>query len=87
MVVKTMDSDSPDEPSTVTAEIVRAVAARKGVEATELQPRLYDVIDADALENIVDHADASVRVSFTYAEHEIEVTGDGTIVVDDEQLT
>jgi hypothetical protein len=87
MIVNTMDSDSPHDHAAVTAEIVRAVAARKGVEATDLQPRLYDVIDGDALETIVSHADASVSVSFTYAEHEVEVTGDGTIVIDDEQRT
>ena len=63
--------------SEVAVAIVDAVADRKGVDPTELPP-LYDVIDTDGLEGVVDDERAgSLQVQFTYAGYRITIESAG----------
>jgi hypothetical protein len=66
--------------------IVEAVAERKGVPSLRLQPRLYDAVDTDALETILDGASSGsntpVEVRFEYAGYSVTVRSDGTLAVD-----
>lgn len=70
-------------PSPAPSErIVDAVAAAEDVSPTELEPRLGEVIDADALNKLVDGhpaANGDVRVSFTYGDHVVTVRRDASI--------
>jgi len=65
----------------VTAE----VAAREGVDPVELERPLYDAVDVDALEALVESAgrgpQSEVEITFTYYGYDVVVdeTGDVTL--------
>lgn len=62
-------------------EVVKRVAAREGVDHTELVP-LFDVIDPDALDRIVQSGrptESSVHLTFTYHGYEVMINGDGVV--------
>jgi len=63
--------------------IIQAVASVAGVDALSLQPRLYDVIDPDALERLVSdgNADSLVEVRFEFGAYLVTVTNDSTLLV------
>ncbi len=69
-------------PQSVGLAIIQAVASVTDTDPLSLQPRLYDVIDPDALERLVS-ADNSglVRISFEFGEHMVTVTNNRNIVV------
>ena len=73
--------DADESPS---HEVVRAIAAVKGIEPTGVDP-LYDFIDPDALDAMFDGtigtSERDIRVSFRIDDLEIEVSGDGRITV------
>lgn len=66
--------DSDESPC---VGVVSAVAAVTGREPTSLTP-LYDAVDPDALDQIVD-ADGFVRVAFTYAGIAVAVDSRGRV--------
>lgn len=53
----------------VCTAIVEQVAAEKNVPAVDLEPRLYEVVDPDALANLFrnQNGDRAARVVFTFA--------------------
>lgn len=66
--------------------IVSEVAAREGVDPTELKPPLHDVIDPEALEALFEPTPTSQRshagsVSFVYRGYDVTVTASGEISV------
>ena len=64
----------------VTHEIIERVAEASDVDPCELPP-LYNVVDTDALETLID-ADPEteeVRVSFDYGGYRVSVTGSGAV--------
>jgi hypothetical protein len=67
--------------ASITEAVVSAVATAEGVEPESVTPRLYDVIDPDALEALFDrqHHD-SVTISFTYGEWTVNIA-DGVVSV------
>lgn len=72
------------ESDNISIEIVERVADREGVDPTDLEP-LYDVVDPEALETLVDGAcDGTIEVEFSYYGYEIVVDGNGTVSIDDE---
>lgn len=81
-------SRSPSGPAIepLAVAVVEAVAERAGVDATDLDRPLYDVIDPDALEALFPR-DASGRpecrghVSFPYGDLLVEVTSDREVRV------
>jgi len=76
---------NPGEQS-ISVSVIRAVAAVSEVDPLSLEPRLYDVIDPDALEALVssDTADGDVRISFPFGRYLVTVTGTGGITVREE---
>lgn len=62
-----------------TERIVETVATTKSVDPLDLPP-LYDSIDPEALEKLVDRMDEG-EVVFTYAGTEVTVTEDGSVDV------
>lgn len=60
-------------------EVVERVATREGVDHTDLDP-LFDVIDPDALDRIVQSGRGTaspVHLTFTYHGYEISINGEG----------
>lgn len=64
------------EELAVSLSIVRTIADREGVDPTELPP-LYEVIDPDALDGLVDRNTGDrIVVRFTYSGHVVTVETD-----------
>ncbi len=76
-------NDYNGNPTTLEA-IVRTVAAEEGIEPTELEPPLYEAIDPDALQSLLDSSDAVRTVQFSYGGRTVEVRGDGQVTVLDD---
>jgi hypothetical protein len=67
-----------------TLAITEAVAAQDGVDPMELEPQLFDVVDIDALEALLSTgatAQSEVTVAFEWADYDVVVGSDGTLVV------
>ncbi len=71
------------EAQSVSLAIIQAVATVADVDALSLQPRLYDVIDPDALERLLcdGKSDSLVEVSFEFGQYLVTVTNDNELVV------
>lgn len=67
------------ENGSVSETVVVAVAEARGVDPTELEPRLYDFVDPDALDSLFRSDDGSV--AFTMAGCHVTVYGSGRVVV------
>lgn len=74
------------QSQSIGVSIVRAVATVADVDSLSLQPRLYDVIDPDALETLVSSSstESDVRITFQFGVYEVTVTQTGTIWVRDD---
>lgn len=62
-------------------EIVEAIADAEDVRFEDLDFVLYDYIDMEAIEHLVDHG-GTWRLSFEVGGHEVTVTDDGSVSVD-----
>lgn len=64
-----------------TETVIEAVAEREGMDPVDLTPPLYDMIDPDAvnelLASIPDEHRADVELTFTYSGYQITVQGNG----------
>lgn len=63
--------------TTVSEQVIEAVAGATGTDALELPP-LYDAIDPDALNTLVEGS-GGVTISFVYAGQEVCIESDGAI--------
>ena len=70
-------TEARNNPSDAVLEVVAAV---EGCDPTELDVPLYECIDPDALDAVVD-SPLSRRIRFTYHGYELAVDGDGTVTV------
>lgn len=72
--------------SEATVAAVAAVSGRSPLpmaadtESDVLRP-LYEYLDPDALDNLLDRDIPSLRVTFTYADHEVTIDGNGVVIV------
>lgn len=66
--------------------IVETVAEAEGVEPTELDTCLYDIIDPDALNDLFQYGEdgptTEGTVSFTYHGYEVTVHSDSSVEID-----
>ncbi|WP_458188212.1 HalOD1 output domain-containing protein [Haladaptatus sp. NG-WS-4] len=60
--------------------VVVAVADEAGTRTIDLPP-LYESIEPDALDELVERGDSNLVVSFPFAGHEVVVRGDGTVEI------
>ena len=67
--------DEGEDPSLA---VVQAVTAFKGVESNEID-RLYDSIDADELDALLQSAGTGVQVSFRFESCEVVLNSEGQI--------
>lgn len=69
------------EETDIVPTIIRAVADVRGEDELSFEPRLYEVIDPDAVEKCVESAKTSMELNFEFASCLVSVTGDGEIHV------
>ncbi|WP_440769167.1 HalOD1 output domain-containing protein [Natronorubrum sp. DTA28] len=62
-------------------EIAETVAARKGVDITELESPLHEAIDTEALESLFATPGVDASVAFEYCGYTVRVDGDGDVRV------
>lgn len=71
----------------VGTEIVEGVAAREGIDPLDLDEKLYDVIDADALDALTrgasDRRPQEMLIEFTYYGYSVTVDGAGEVTIDE----
>lgn len=70
------------EDTSVCVAIVEAVSTVTDTEPTRLDP-LYDVVDTDALERLVETSGTDTEITFSFEGCRITVFGDGGVVVTD----
>ena len=71
----------PDEPGSLVGATVYLVSVATGDEPETMTP-LYDVVDADALENLFRSPDGeSAEIEFQYCGCEVTAVSDGEVVV------
>jgi hypothetical protein len=80
-MVEAPDVYEPTAEETVSDTVVRALADSKGVDPAQLDVRLYDVVDPDALDRLCESGGGGCRVAFTYADRRVVVDGAGTVHV------
>ena len=73
--------NTSDDRSPVSTRIVTKVAAAKGVDQAELTP-LYDRVESDALDSVIESMDDSGTVAFEYEGYEVSLRGDGRVELD-----
>ena len=61
--------------------IVTQIAALEGVEPTALTPPLHDAVDPEALDRLVESGRDGLEITFTYRDHRVRVSGDGSVDV------
>ena len=77
------------EETSVSSAVVQAIATARDTTASEMEP-LYDAIDLEALDRIVEHANAedrngSLSTRFLVDELEVNVYDDGEVIVCDSE--
>jgi hypothetical protein len=77
-------SYDPEAGESLVVTIADAVARAEGVSVENLRPRVFDVVDPDALERLFDPAsetDLEAEVSFQMAGHTVVVRNTGDVLV------
>jgi hypothetical protein len=63
--------------------LIKAIAEHEGVDPTDLEVRLHDAIDTDALDLLDSHSGSEWQIRFTVGGHVVTVDHERTISVDD----
>ena len=81
-----------DEDTSLSFEVIRAVAEREGVDPIDIEPPeyepLYDVLNPEALDALFAPRESGEprgagRIEFTYCGYDIVVDSDGTVELQD----
>ncbi|MBX0284787.1 HalOD1 output domain-containing protein [Haloarcula salinisoli] len=80
-----MRTRSMGEPQSASQAVVEAVAARAGVDPLELETPLYDAIDPDELDALLEGTNrggrSPVEVTLRYNGYMVTVDGDLTVTI------
>ncbi|QZY00624.1 HalOD1 output domain-containing protein [Halobaculum rubrum] len=63
------------------SRIIDRVAAAEGTEPADLHARLYDVVDPEALDRVVERSSPGLTVAFRFNGYRVRVGGDGAVTV------
>ena len=82
-----MPQDNSTGSHPLCSEIIERIAKLKGVDPLDLQPRLSDVIDPDALEQVFDsRSNGTARrggyLEFRYSGYRVSIRGDGELSIE-----
>ena len=81
-----------DEETSLSYEVIRAVAEREGVDPIDIEPPeyepLYDVLNPEALDALFAPRESGTprgagRIEFTYCGYDVVVDSDGTVELRD----
>lgn len=68
---------SPSDAQSISEQVIDSVAEKKGVDPLMLDP-IYDVVDPDALDSLVNHPGTEdCEITFRYESHFVTVGSDG----------
>jgi hypothetical protein len=70
--------------SDAVTEVVEAIAEAEGIEPQELEYSLYQYVDPEAIEGLVEMDDTEWELTFSVPDHEVTVSSNGGIRVDGE---
>lgn len=70
-----------DSGETASQRVVEALARADGVDPLAMTTPLYDAVDPDALNTLLD-TDEPVEVTFEYCDHTVVVDSSGRVTVD-----
>lgn len=70
-----------DEGTEVGIAIAESVAAVAGVDPVDLEPRVNDVVDPDALDRALRSAHSGASFAFPFGDYLVTVWSDGEVVV------
>lgn len=73
--------EAVDSAETASQQVVEALARADNIDPLAMTTPLYDVIDPDALNAVLD-TDSPVEVTFEYDGHTVTVESDGRVTVD-----
>lgn len=79
-----MSIQAAEERESPSLAVIEAVADREGVDPTDLDRSLFEVIDPDALDAVIrsdagGRAPSPLRVTFHYHGYEVTVSSDGQV--------
>jgi hypothetical protein len=72
--------------NSIVPEVIKAVAAADGVEQAEVGT-LYDYINPEILENVVEQDRGKCNLTFQFSDHQVTITNDSQIYIDGVQYT
>ncbi|WP_459193851.1 HalOD1 output domain-containing protein [Halosimplex sp. J119] len=74
-----------DDDQSASEAVIDAIAEQAGVGVLDLSVPLYDAVDPDALDAFyrASEGEASASVSFSYYGYDVEVSGNGDLVLDE----
>jgi hypothetical protein len=78
-------TDRTDESTNVSMAVVEAIAHERGVDAADLRPPLYEVVDPEALDALFEagrqNGTEAVRIEFEYAGYGVSIVTDEAVEV------
>lgn len=82
--VEDSEGRSDRRQSDVVTRVVSLVAGRAGVDPEQLEPRLYDVVEPEALRTVVEtaSADAALSLEFQYADFQVSIEAAEQVDID-----
>lgn len=83
-LVEDSDEQTDCQDSDVVTRVVSLVAGRREVDPEQLEPRLYDIVEPDALRTLVEtaSADAALSLEFQYAGFQVSIDAAEQVDVD-----
>ncbi|WP_436344762.1 HalOD1 output domain-containing protein [Natronorubrum sp. FCH18a] len=77
-----MVEHTPDDTSSISIAIIRSIAAIENVDPTELEITLYDYVNPEALDQLIEHeGTGSTEITFTVRGYYVHVHDTGEITV------
>lgn len=71
-----------NEHGTPSTAVIYAIAEREGVDPTDLDRPLYEVLDPEAMDALFSESDSSVgQLQFRYLGYEVRLTSNGSVQV------
>ena len=71
------------DPQNLSVAIAESISAIADVDPCQLQTRLYDVVDPDALRRTVQSGGPEMQISFEFGAYHVSISGTGELVVTD----
>ena len=78
-LVEPVAESQPDSDTSLAFGIVRTVARSEDEPVNDVEPRLYDAVEVDSLERLIEAAGPDTSVRFSFAGYDVVVSGDRSV--------